>query len=140
MQKYFMVEQPPIFEKYRLIVDDINDYETVAYTADIDKVLYNRRILGQALNIHLETYTALSDKGISVVLPIGRYVTVWEISKDEKTQHILYVDYDTDLSFSKLFGDRYSQDICDEFERIQNLTKASFKEDDDRVELVTANT
>lgn len=144
MKKYFLVEQPPISSKYRLLVDDINETETFAMTQDIDKVLYNRHVLGHDLNITLEMYTALSSDGMTVVLPVGRYVTIWQISKDEKTQSILFVDYDTGLSFREVsqrggIESPYSDNVYNEFGRIESLMKAGFKNEDDIIELVTVS-
>lgn len=142
MQKFFLVEQPPISSKYRLLVDDINDYGTFAITTDIEKVLYNRRVLGSELSIHLETYTALSSKGMTTALPLGRFITIWEISKDEKMQRITFVDYDTNVPFrevSKQHGGGFSDALYDSFEQIQAKMKADFRESDDQIELVVVS-
>ncbi len=140
MRKYFLIEQPPLSDKYRLLVDDINKTETFAMTIDIDKVWYNRKIIGDDMSIMLETYTALSDKGATVLQPIGRYITIWQISKDEKTQRIWFVDHESNFSFRdvgrQIMGDYFSDDVYNEFEKIQSTLRLLFSEKLDIVELV----
>ena len=145
MRKHFLIEQPPISSKYRLLVDNINDTTTFAMTTDVDKVWYNRKVLGDDMSILLETYTALSDNGTTVVLPAGRYVTIWQITKDEKTQRIWFIDHSSNISFrhlgKQIMGDTYfSDNVYNEFERIQELLRSSFNPDLDIVELVLAAT
>ncbi len=140
MRKHFLIQQPPLSHKYRLIVDDINETETFAMTTDIDKVWYNREIVGVSISIMLETHTALSDKGTTALLPIGRYITIWQISKDEKTQRIWFIDYESEISFRELgcqiMNDYFSDNIYNEFEKIQKEMKSLPSNELDTIELV----
>ena len=140
MRKHFLIEQPPLVDKYRLLVDDINETETFAMTLDIDKVWYNRKVIGEDMSIMLEAYTALSDNGTTVLQPIGRYITIWQISKDEKTQRIWYIDHESEISFrevgKQIMGDFFSDNVYDEFEKIQTELRSLFSDDLDIVELV----
>ena len=139
MRKKFLVLQPPLSDKYRFLVDDINDTATFAMTLDTDKVWYNRKILGEDLNLELEIHTALHDKGLTSVIPVGRFVTIWQISKDEKTQRIWFIDHESELSFrqigKQIMGEYFSDNVYNEFERIQGLLRSSFNDEFDIVEL-----
>ena len=140
MRKHFLVPQPPLSDKYRLLVDDINETETFAMTLYIDKVWYNRKIIGEDMSIMLETYTALSDKGTTVLQPIGRYITIWQISKDEKTQRIWFIDHESNLSFREvgrqIMGDYFSDYVYNEFEKIHSEMRRIFSNEMDIVQLV----
>ena len=140
MRKHFLVPQPPLSDKFSLLVDDINETKTFAMTLDIDKVWYNRKIIGEDMSIMLETYTALSDKGTTVLQPIGRYITIWQISKNEKTQRIWYIDHESELSFREvgrqIMGDYFSDNVYNEFEKIRTQLRLVFSNDIDIVELV----
>lgn len=140
MHKHFHIEQPPLTDKYRLLVDEINETATFAMTLDIDKVWYNRKIIGDDMSILLETYTALSDKGTTVLQPLGRYITIWQISKDEKMQRVWFIDHESKVSFreigKQIMDDYFSDNVYNEFERIQGLLRSSFTADLDIVELI----
>lgn len=135
-----MIEQPPVSNKYRLLVDDINETETFAITLDTSKVWYNRKIIGEQLSIRIEIHTALSDKGTTIVIPIGRYITIWQISKNETTQRIWFFDHANRLPLKDTFGQKYpnyfSDNVYSEYDKIQQAFKEEFTEDDDIVELV----
>lgn len=99
-------------------------------------------MIGDNMSTVLETYTALADKGTTVLQPVGRYITIWQISKDERTQRLWLIEQESNASFRdtgrQIRSDYFSDNVYNKFEKIQNLLRSSFLPDLDIVELVLA--
>lgn len=142
MKKYFLVTQPPVADHFSLLVDDINETATIGHTTDIEKCEYNRQVIdsmGLDIDFKLQVQTAFSDKGITTVVPLGRYISIIKASKDETKQEMFFIDSFSKADFreqnKKSLGGYFSDNIVTEFERIHTLLKSDFTDADDLVEL-----
>ncbi len=138
MEKHFLVEQPPISAKYRLLVDELSENETFGFTNDIDKIAYNRNILGSDFNQVLSIKLLLPEKGASTVFSIGRFIVVLEIGKDEKDGKMHFFDFniDTDnLDISTQIKQQFSENIASAWFKNYYLLRSEFLEESDRFEL-----
>jgi hypothetical protein len=142
MKKYFLVTQPPIADHFSLLVDDINETATIGHTTDIEKCEYNRQlieIMGLDIDFKIQVQTAFSNKGITTVVPLGRYIAIIKASKDETKQEMFFIDSLSKANFreqnEKSLDGYFSDIIVNEFERIHTLLKSDFSHGDDLVEL-----
>lgn len=143
MKKNFLVIQPPIAEYFTLLVDDINETETIGRTIDVEKCEYNRGIIermGIEVDFMIQVQTALSDKGITSVVAHGRYIAIIMASKDETKQEMFFMDIFSNFSSKKqnresLKGN-FSERIVNQFEIIYLDLKSKFTDSDDIVELM----
>jgi hypothetical protein len=143
MKKEFIFPQPPQSDCFTLLVDDLNKTKTYGDTVDIDKIEYNREILdliGLDIHLNIQIKTALSDTGITAVLPVGRYILIYKCSRDETNQYMSFVDHLSKANFrelnEKLLANHYSENIVCAFEKIHRLLKSSFTDKDNIVELL----
>jgi hypothetical protein len=141
MNKYFLVTQPPISDYYTFLVDDINETATFGHTTDVDKCEYNKQVIermGLDINFKIQVETAFSEKGITTVIPLGRYISIIKASKDETRQEMFFIDSLSNANFreqnEKIDG-YFSNNIVNEFERVHSLLKSDFLETDDIVEI-----
>lgn len=142
MKKYFLVQQPPLSEKYRLLVDEISDNSCFGFTADLDKIKYNRELLGEEIDLELTVKTIISNNGTTAVFPLGCFITILEIRKDEKEGRMTFFDYDLGTGkeeISDLIKNQYSDKIAKEWFRIYNLLKINFTDEYDKFELIKPN-
>ena len=110
MNKYYLIPQPPIVKYYSFPVDNISEKSNWGRTIDLEKIDYNFKLPGNDFKIETEIYKALSEKGLTRVMPIGRFITIIGVRKDEKDASTTFFDFDipADKKCSKKF---YSTNI-----------------------------
>lgn len=139
MKKEFIYPQPPLADYFTLLVDDLNKTATFADLADMDKIEYID-LMGLEMNFNVQVQTALSDKGVTGVFPVGRYIMIYKSSKDETIQHMTFIDHLSKANFReqniKLLGGYYSENIVSAFEKVHEILRKNFRDEDDLVELL----
>ncbi len=138
MEKYFLILQPPNADKYRLLVDDISDNKTFGTTDDIHKVRYNRRLFGENFNMDIDIRLPLTDEGLTYVFPVGRFITILRLKKDESEGSMYFFDFNTfnDKSViqSTLQKD-FSERLLKEWFNIYDQLCSGFSDEEDVFEL-----
>jgi len=139
MKKYYIVQQPPLAEKYTFLVDDVSEVVNYGLATDMDKINYNRKIMGESFNIDIKVGLLMAEsKGATFVFDLGRFVTVLELRADEKEGEMAFYDYDVNATreeLNKILVERYSQNIANEWFRIQKELLEDFIPEDDVVRL-----
>jgi hypothetical protein len=138
MANYEWILQPPQTDKYTFLVDEISDYATYGRTRDMDKINYNRTLMGVNFNMEVGVNTALSNAGISAVLPLGRFITIFQTSRDEQLGAMTFIDYEigmTNDQFRTLLSSAFRTDLVDACLDLLNLLKSDFTPSDDIVRL-----
>jgi hypothetical protein len=140
MEKYFLIQQPPITEKFRLLVEEMSENEKFGFTSDIDMIKYNINLLGSDFKKDLTIKNMFTDKGITTVFPIGSFITVLELKKDETEGKMTFFDFDIEISSIKpILKATFSENIVNQFVNIHNLFESDFSEDDDLFVLFRPN-
>ena len=143
MEKHFLVLQPPFAEKYSFLVDDISNKSNWGSTTDIDKINYNRKLLGEDFNIDIKVNLLLSEKGGTSVLPLGRFITIIQLREDENMGRMTFFDFDTSGSkteIEQMLKTAYSENIVDAWFKVYDILKKEFQEEDDNVALLKPKT
>ncbi len=139
MKKQFLITQPPITEKYSFLVDDINQLGNWGMTTDIDKIEYNRNLLGDDFEIDIKIKTLFTKKGITFVVPIGRFITIVKIRADEEEGSMTFFDFDIGYSRGAmeviLEEAGYSVSIIEEWLKCYDLMHSKFSSEHDNVVL-----
>ena len=139
MKKYFIIEQPPICEQYTFLVDDISDKKNYGLATDIDKINYNRKILGENFNIDIKVGLLMAEsKGSTFVLDLGHFICILELKADEKEGKMAFFDCVIDIPKSELneiLVKRYSQNIANEWFKIQDILLQDLKDETDIVRI-----
>jgi hypothetical protein len=139
MKKFFLIEQPPISEKYRMLVDKLTEVKNFGNTNDIDKIEYNLNIIGKDFSDRVDIHNLFTDKGITAVFPLGTYIVVLEMKKDKTKGKMSFFDFDNIADISKVRGlleMEFSEYIISEWFRIYYLLESEFSEEEDLVELI----
>ena len=140
MKKYFKISQPPLTAKYTFLVDDINEMRNWGMTTDIDKIEYNRDLLGDDFNIDIKIKLLLTKKGGGTfVIPIGRYITVFEIREDENEGRMTFFDFTFGATREELqimLEIGYSETIVNEWLKCYDLMSLEFTSSSDTVVLL----
>src|SRR5687768_16622896 len=97
MEKHFVILQPAENGRYQFLVDDISDNGQWGATTDISKIKYNLKLLEVDFNLDMQINLPLSTKGISGVVPIGRFITVIKMRKDETEGGMFFHGHNIDL-------------------------------------------
>lgn len=138
MKKYFLVPQPPATDKYTFLVDDISNKKNWGKTTDIDKIEFNRRLLGEEINIDINVKLLFTEQGSTTVFPLGRFITVLQISKDESKGAMTFLDFDTKATRNELremIGKQFSDNIINEWLKVYDILVLEFKPEDDCVRI-----
>lgn len=141
MKKHYVVPQPPLTDYFTLLVDDLNETETFGYTTEIEKCEYNRDVMeamGMELNFKVQMQTALAEKGITIVTPLGRFIVIIKISRDETKQEMFFFDGFSKVNFREqnAITKNFSENIVDKFEASQVNLKSFFTDEHDIIELL----
>ena len=142
MERKFLVTQPPLSEKYRLLVDDITEKRNLGITTDVDKIEYNLNLLGESFKKDLEIQKLLTNKGLTTVIPIGCFVTVLQLNKDNNTGTMVFFDFDAGVDTERiktLLKPIFSKSVINEFFKIQESMLSEFDEEDDLFDLILPN-
>lgn len=138
MQKHFIVSQPPVTEKYRLLVDDMSQNRNFGYTNDLDKVRYNRNLINESFNQDISIKNLFSTGGVTAALALGRFITIVSINKEETQARMTMFDFNTDMSEDELrhtFSLTLSENVVDSCMKIHKELRSDFLEEDDIFEL-----
>ncbi len=139
MEKYNFIAQPPISEKYTFLVDDISDAQDYGTTTDIQKIDYNRSVLGEAFNIEVNLSLLMTEHdGNTFVFDLGYFVVVFEISKTQKEGHMAFYHCLVDIEHKELFelfSKRYSADIAAKWIEVYDFILSDLHADRDNVQI-----
>jgi len=140
MKKHFLISQPPLTEKYSFLVDDINQFGNWGVATDIDKIEYNRNLLGDDFNIDIKIKMLFTQKGMTFVVPIGRFITIVKIRADEKEGSMTFLDFDTGYSRGAmeviLEEAGYSVSIVNDWLKYYDFMLSEFSAEQDNVVLL----
>ena len=126
MKKYFIVPQPPLTEKTRFLVDDINETKTIGFTYDIDKIMYNLDLMDEEFKQELEIGMSFLENGITDVIDLGKYIAIVALKKDKTEGKITFFDTRADFSKEEVYDhiEMYSDKIiADKFIELYDLVK-----------------
>lgn len=123
MEKYYIIEQPPLAEKYTFLVDDISEKVNYGRTTDIDKINYNLKLMGEKFNIDVKIGLLLAEsKGSTFVFDLGHFITVLELRGDLKEGKMTFFDCLIDMpkhELNEMLANAYSQNIANEWFKLQ---------------------
>ncbi|MEM7085239.1 MAG: hypothetical protein AAF489_03605 [Bacteroidota bacterium] len=138
MNKHYLLKQPPLAEKFTFLVDVITDDGNYGLATDIDKVNYNRQLIGE-LNKDVKIGLLMSEnKGSTFVFDLGNFITVLEISSDELDGMMAFYHCVVDVGQDQLLPlleARYSKKVAREWFALQEKMLANFSPDHDIVQL-----
>jgi hypothetical protein len=138
MERQFQVEQPPLADKYRLLIDRGDEEGTYGLATDRDKVIYNLELLD--LYGQVQSTAPTTGEGISLVLAAGRYVGIAKVSADlsQMSMELFDCRVHSDIKgvgAPALYGG-YPEPVVRGLEELGAELAASFSEaEDDLVEL-----
>lgn len=138
MEKHFIVPQPPISEKYRLLVDDMSDKRNFGFTYDINKIRYNKKIFGEEFNMDLAIKNMFTDEGITSVFPVGCFITVLQLKKDETEGKMTFFDFNIETEKTEIRSNLhgiFSQKIVNAWFHVYDILHSEFSKEDDIYEL-----
>ena len=138
MKKYFLIPQPPITEKFTFLVDDISEKKNWGLTEDIDKIEYNRKLLGENFNVDLKVNLLMSEKDVTNIFTLGNFITVLEMREDQKEGRMTFFDCVMDMPKDELkymIGEVFSKNIVEEWIKFYDLLNLDFSEENDIVDL-----
>jgi hypothetical protein len=139
MKKYFLIPQPPLSKFFTFLVDDINENKNFGTTTDIDKIDYNRQLLGEEFNTNFKVSLLMTDKGGTGVFPIGKFITVIAIRDDEKKGSMTFMDYNISLpkeELREMLLSTFSENVTNRWLLIQESMRKDFTNEDDNVILL----
>jgi hypothetical protein len=139
MKKTFLITQFPIADHFTLLVDELNDEKTCGVTSDVEKCIFNREIIDQiGLDLNFKTLieTSFSDKGITGVFSVGRFICVFVTDKSEEKQIMFFLDYllRKEILREKNIGN-FNETILQQFELVHSVLRSEMSEELDNVEL-----
>ena len=102
MKKFYLIPQPPLTQRYSLLVDDMSDKKNYGRTTDIDKIKYNQDILGKEFELEVKIKNMYSDEGITTVFPVGSFIVVLQLKKDETKGQMTFFDHVVNTSKEEL--------------------------------------
>lgn len=138
MENKFSLLQPPLVEKFTLVVDDINDKGNWGRTTDIDKIEYNFTTIGKDLSETMQLHAVMAMGRATIVSSMGRFITVTEVNKDRSAASMTFFDFDFPVASEKLRNiliEGYSVNIMNEWFAVQKVLSRHFRHDDDNVKL-----
>jgi len=136
MKKYYLINQPPIVENFSLLVDEIAENKNWGMTNDLDKIEYNRNLIGKDFDVDLEIRQCLSGEGTTTIFNFGRFITVFQLRKDSKKGKMTFFDFETKLTrieIENILESAYSNNIINAWFNCYDELKKSFTEANDIV-------
>lgn len=130
---FYFIPQPPLTDKFNFLVDDLGDKLAWGRTADIAKINYNRNLLGDDFNEDLREKMKLAKEGMTLIFPIGRYITILQLRADEKQGAMTFMDYQIELSrdgVKSMLMERFSEYITNEWLKYYDKFQVNFDEAD----------
>lgn len=96
MGKFDHILQPPFSQKIQLLVDTLNVHNTVGWTRDVDKILFNIKHLSDSTKQEYALQELMSPlNGFTLkVGPAGYYTYTIQLAKDfsEGAMHFYHID------------------------------------------------
>ena len=138
MENKFSLLQPPLVEKFTLVVDDINVTGNWGRTTDIDKIEYNFATIGKDLTETMQSHAVMAMGRATIVSSMGRFVTVTEVNKDRSVSSMTFFDFNMAVQAGKLRNklfDGYSDNIMNEWFAVRKVLSHHFTANDDNVKL-----
>jgi hypothetical protein len=139
MEKYYLINQPPIAQKFTLLVDDITESGNWGMATDVDKIKYNREVIGKDIDIDIEIRQSLAETGTTSVFSFGRFIVVLEIRKDSKKGRMSFFDFQVDLTIDEIKKSLvpvYSETIINAWFKSFYVLKENFSEINDLAEIL----
>ncbi len=133
---FYFIPQPPLSNKFNFLVDDLGDKLPWGRTADIAKIDYNRKLLGEDFNLDLKEKMKLAKEGMTMIFPVGRYITILKLRADEKEGSMTFMDYQIELpreEIKSMLLERFSENIANEWLKHYDKFQVNFDEEDDVV-------
>ena len=140
MKPYFLIEQPPLSEKFRLVVSELTETKNFGFTSNIDKIEYNLNILGTEFKDKFDLHNLFSEDGLTSVFQLGKFISVLERNKAKTKGKMTFFDFmnigETSEGLKDLLKIQFSENIINEWFRIYYLMSSEFDESDDIFELI----
>ncbi|WP_430614427.1 hypothetical protein [Flavobacterium sp. JP2137] len=140
MPKRYLIIQPPLSDKYTFLVDYISENQSYGWATDIQKINYNRKILGDAFNIDVKISLLLSEaEGSTFVFGLGYFVAVLELQNDEQEGRMTFYHCLVDIVRSdllELFSRRYSNSIAVKWLEVYDYIMQNLTPERDSVQLL----
>ena len=138
MKKKFILEQPPFANKFKLLVDESIDFGKVGFTTDLDKIEYNLELISKEFKESVDLHNLFTDKGITAIFPVGKYITILELKKDKTKGIMALCDFKRFENISEtrnILEKEYSENIIKEWFKVYYILTSEFSEDEDLFEL-----
>jgi hypothetical protein len=142
MKKYFLIPQPPLTRQVSFLVDDISHKSNWGRTTDSDKVEYNFNLIDINFKLDLELQTAFVKKGLSKVLPLGRFITIITANKEFTNVDMTFFDFDIPADKAELSNkllELYTENIVISWFETQRFLESNFSDKYDTVALLKPN-
>tara|TARA_R110002050_G_C8626208_1_gene487943 strand:+ start:52 stop:501 length:450 start_codon:yes stop_codon:yes gene_type:complete len=124
--------------KYRLFVDKISDEKNFGTTTSYDKIMYNLKLLPEEAQFDIESKLPLFNIGTTIIRPMGRFITVISLKKDERNGSMTFYDFDVDaerMGLKQLLLQIHTQKIVTDFFQVSDFLLENFTQEDDLFEL-----
>lgn len=139
MEKYYIIRQPPLAEKYTFLVDQISIKSDYGLATDIQKIDYNRYILGETFNIEVNLSLLMTEEeGSTFVFDLGYFVVILEISKDQQQGQMSFYHALVSINRNelfKLFSQRYSTEIAAKWLEVYDFIHSDLMPDRNNVQI-----
>src|SRR5690606_42126200 len=107
---------------------------------DIDKINYNRKMIGENFNIDVKIGVLMSQsKGSTFVFELGNFITVLELRADELEGKMAFYDCIMDMPravLNNILTYASSQNIATEWFKVQEKLLENFSQENDIVRLL----
>ena len=122
-----------------MLVDDVNDNFFFGYTKSIKKVSYNLALLNNYIKKeYLNTQLSNTNTGLTILFPLGRYITILKIKKDESEMSMMFLDFTIDdNNIDMAFKDDMSDNFISHFKHIKHEMEEHYEDSWDTVILDT---
>ena len=126
-------------DNFILLVDDINDKMSFGFTDSIEKVTYNMKTIEPALSrINFKEDFEKSTKGITTAFPLGRFITILEVKKDNSHMSMTLFDFRIGYAvIEEAFKNVISENILNQIKRIKYEYEDLYNDSFDIFELNT---
>lgn len=130
---FYLIPQPPISNKFNFLVDLLEENAEWGDTSDLLKIEYNRRLLGDEFNDDFNEKMLLATDGLTLVFPLGRYITIFGLRKDEKQGRMTFLNFRINKSREDIvlmLRERFSENITNEWLKYYDKFQVDFDEED----------
>jgi hypothetical protein len=143
MEKYYIINQPPLVEKYTFLVDDISDKVNYGLATDINKINYNIKLLGESFNIDIKVGLLMAESiGTTAVFELGNFISVLELHKNQKEGKMTFFGCNINMEreeINDILVKRYSQNIANEWFKHYDIIISNYSIENDIIQLHKPN-